>query len=205
MLLHWAYLAAIAAEAMSAALIAGRRSMDWFGVCVIACITALGGGTVRDVLLGHHPLAWIEHPSYLVVTICAALATGIVAPFMKRLHKAFLALDALGLVVFTVIGCNIAVSVQVPFFIVVVIGVITGTFGGVLRDVLCGQVPLLFQKELYASISLATGVLYLGAQKLGVGHEVAMVGSMAIGFALRMLAIRYEWNMPKFVYKEEWD
>lgn len=179
--------------------------MDWFGVCVIACITALGGGTVRDVLLGHYPLAWIEHPSYLLVTLCAALATGLLAPFMKRLRSVFLTLDALGLVVFTVIGCNIAVSVGVPFFIVLVIGVITGTFGGVLRDVLCGQVPLLFQKELYASVSLITGLLYLGAQALAVPHSVAMVGAMAIGFVLRMLAIRYHWDMPKFVYKDEWE
>ena len=205
MLLHIAYRIAIAAEAMTAALVAGRRNMDWLGVCVIACITALGGGTLRDVLLGHHPLGWVEHPIYLGVTIGAALLTAVVAPIMRRLRTAFLLLDALGLVVFTIIGCNVATAMQLPMFIVLISGMITGTFGGVLRDMLCGQIPLLFQKELYATVSLLTGLLYVLAQRLGLTHDAAMFGAMAIGFTVRVLAIRYHWEMPKFVYKEDWD
>ena len=108
LLLHVLFLIAIAAEAMSAALVAGRREMDWLGVCVLACVTALGGGTLRDVLLGRHPLSWIEHPYYLVIVLVAALATALIAPIAKRLRTSFLVLDAIGLVVFTVIGCDIA-------------------------------------------------------------------------------------------------
>jgi uncharacterized membrane protein YeiH len=205
MLLHILYLVAIAAEAMSAALVAGRREMDWLGVCVIACVTALGGGTLRDVLLGRHPLSWIEHPSYLVIVLVAALATALIAPIAKRLRTSFLVLDAIGLVVFTVIGCDIAKGLGLHWIIILVSGMVTGTFGGVLRDVLCTQIPLLFRKELYASVSLVTGGLYMAAPRLGIDHTVGMVVAMVVGFVLRMLAIRYHWEMPKFVYKDDWD
>lgn len=205
MVLHVLYLIAIVAEAMTAALVAGRKEMDWFGVCVIASITALGGGTVRDILIGRHPLTWIEHPEYLLVTVAAALATAFIAPYMRRLRKVFLTLDAVGLVVFTVIGCNIAAAMQLPLLIVVVVGMVTGCAGGVLRDLLCGQVPLLFQKELYASVSMLTGVLYLLLERTPLHHGVTVGIAMLVGFVLRMLAIRYEWNMPRFVYRSEWD
>ncbi len=205
MLLHILYLIAIAAEAMSAALVAGRREMDWLGVCVIACVTALGGGTLRDVLLGRHPLSWIEHPSYLVIVLAAALATALIAPIAKRLRTSFLVLDAIGLVVFTVIGCDIAKGLHLHWIIILVAGMVTGTFGGVLRDVLCTQIPLLFRKELYASVSLLTGAIYMTAPHLGMDHAVGMVVAMVVGFTVRMLAIRYHWEMPKFVYKDDWD
>lgn len=205
MTLHIAYLVAIVAEAMTAALVAGRREMDWFGVCVIACVTALGGGTVRDVLLGNHPLSWIQHPEYMAYTLLAAISMGLLASTVVRLRRLFLLLDALGLVVFTVIGCNVADSLSLPFAIIIVSGMITGTCGGVLRDLLCGQTPLLFRKELYASVSLLTGLLYMGGQRAGLNHDLAMLAAMAAGFILRVLAIRYDWNMPRFVYRSNWD
>lgn len=203
--LHVLYLVAISAEAMTAALVAGRKEMDWFGVCVVASVTALGGGTLRDLLLGHHPLSWIARPEYLLITVTAALAMAFVAPYMRRLRKVFLTLDAIGLVVFTVIGCNVAMSLQMPVLIVVVAGMVTGCAGGVLRDMLCGQVPLLLQKELYASVSLLTGVLYLGLGRTPLAHGAVLGLAMAAGFVLRMLAIRRGWNMPRFVYRAEWD
>ena len=212
-MLHVLYIVAIIAEAMTAALVAGRKQMDWFGVCVVASITALGGGTVRDVLLGHYPLTWIRHPEYLVVTVVAALAPPgsfghrchFIAPYMRRLRKVFLTLDAVGLVVFTIIGCNVALALELPLLIVVVAGMVTGCAGGVLRDLLCGQVPLLFQKELYASVSLLTGALYLALGRTLLLHDAVVAIAMVVGFVVRMLAIRYEWNMPRFVYRSEWD
>ena len=95
---------------MTGALSAGRRSMDWFGVTLIACVTALGGGSVRDVLLGHYPLTWVKHPEYLVLTCCAAFVTIIIAKWMSQLRSIFLILDALGLIGFTIIGCQIALQ-----------------------------------------------------------------------------------------------
>lgn len=203
--MHLAYVVAIVAEAMSAALVSGRRGMDWFGVCVIASVTALGGGTVRDVLLGHYPLSWVQHPEYLGYVLLAALSVAILAPVIVRMKSMFLFLDALGLVVFTVIGCNVANDLSLPLGIVIASGMITGTCGGMLRDVLCGQTPLLFQKELYATVSLVTGLIYMGGEYLGVHHAAAMLTAMGLGLVLRLLAIRYDWNMPRFAYGGKWD
>jgi len=198
------YLVAITAEAMTAALAAGRRDMDWVGVCIIACVTALGGGSVRDVLLGHYPLTWVLHPEYLWITAGAAMLTALVAPAMKRLHSLFLLLDALGLVVFTVIGCQVALQMELPTTVVLISGMITGCAGGVLRDVLCNDIPLLLRKELYASVSVVTGILFVGARALEVNPNIAMFVAMGLGLAMRILAIRFDWQMPKFVYRDEW-
>jgi uncharacterized membrane protein YeiH len=202
MFLHILYLVAITAEAMTAALAAGRRSMDWVGVCLLGCVTALGGGSVRDLLLGRYPLVWVEHPSYLLVTAAAALATIAIARLMRRLRTLFFVLDAIGLVVFTVIGCNIALAQGLPVLVVIVAGMITGCVGGVLRDVLCNDVPLLFRRELYASVSIVTGGLYVAGLGLGLPHDPVMLAAMAFGLAMRLLALRFDWHMPKFVYSE---
>ena len=202
MFLHILYLTAITAEAMTAALAAGRRSMDWVGVCLLGCVTALGGGSVRDLLLGRYPLVWVEHPSYLLVTAAAALATIAIARLMRRLRTLFFVLDAIGLVVFTVIGCNIALAQGLPVLVVIVAGMITGCVGGVLRDVLCNDVPLLFRRELYASVSIVTGALYLAGLGVGLPHAPVMIAAMALGLAMRLLALRFDWHMPKFVYSE---
>ncbi|HUH60252.1 MAG TPA: trimeric intracellular cation channel family protein [Candidimonas sp.] len=198
------YLIAITAEAMTAALAAGRRDMDWIGVCIIASVTALGGGSIRDMLLGHYPLTWVLHPEYLWITSGAALLTALIAPVMRRLRRLFLLLDALGLVVFTVIGCQVALQMQLPATVVLVSGMVTGCAGGMLRDVLCNDIPLLLRKELYASVSLLTGALFMGAQHVGINLNASMVGAMIAGLALRMLALRFNWQMPKFVYRDEW-
>ncbi|MBV8797863.1 MAG: trimeric intracellular cation channel family protein [Hyphomicrobiales bacterium] len=188
---------------MTAALAAGRRSMDWVGVCLLGSVTALGGGSMRDILLGHYPLSWVGHPYYLLVTAGAALFTIAIARVVHRLRLVFLVLDAIGLALFTVIGCNVALDLNLPFLIVIMSGMITGCIGGVLRDVLCTEVPLLFRSELYASVSVVAGVLYVGGLRAGLPHDPVMVAAMSAGLALRLLAIRYGWNMPKFVYTRE--
>ncbi|MFG1478180.1 trimeric intracellular cation channel family protein [Xanthobacter sp. V4C-4] len=196
------YIVAIVAEAMTAALAAGRREMDWVGVCLLGSVTALGGGSVRDVLLGRHPLSWIEHPSYLLITSGAALGTIFIARYMHHLRYLFLFLDAVGLVVFTLIGCNVALSLGMPVIIVIASGMITGCVGGVLRDILCADVPLLFRAELYGTVSIVTGGLYVGGKWLGVPHDHLLIGTMLLGLGLRLLALRYGWRMPKFAYTE---
>ena len=158
---------------MTAALAAGRRSMDWAGVCMLGCITALGGGTIRDVLLGHYPLVWVQNPSYLALTAGAAFVTILIARLVHRLNLAFLVLDAIGLVVFTMAGCDVAWQMNASLPIVIVAGMITGCAGGVLRDILCNDVPLLFRSELYASVSVVTGLFYATA----FGLQVSMTRS----------------------------
>ncbi|MGK9169729.1 trimeric intracellular cation channel family protein [Inquilinus limosus] len=203
MLLHSLYLIAIVAEAMTAALAAGRRSMDWVGVYLLGCVTALGGGSARDVLLGHYPLSWVEHPSYLLITGGAALLTIPAARLMHHLRRLFLLLDAIGLVVFTVIGANIAMALDLPIVIVIASGMITGCVGGVLRDVLCNDIPLLFRSELYATVSVVTGGIYVAGLAAGIGHDLVTAAAMVIGLALRLLALRFGWSMPKFVYTRD--
>src|SRR5215475_16174711 len=193
-------LVALAAQGMTAALAAGRRSMDWFGVAMLACITALGGGTIRDILLGHYPLVWVENPSFLALTAIAALLTIPIARLVHRLDVAFLVLDAIGLVVFTMAGCDVAWQKDASLPIVIVSGMITGCAGGVLRDILCNDVPLLFRSELYASVSVVTGLFYATAFGLKLNNEVWTALTFALGVTFRLLAIRFNWGMPKFVF-----
>src|SRR5215469_2557505 len=198
--LHFLSLVALAAQAMTAALAAGRRSMDWAGVCMLGCITALGGGTIRDVLLGHYPLVWVEHPSVLAITTIAAFCTIVIARVVHRLNVAFLVLDAIGLVVFTMAGCDVAWQTGASLPIVIVSGMITGCAGGVLRDILCNDVPLLFRSELYASVSVVTGLFYATAFGLKLNDELWTALTFVLGITFRLLAIRYKWEMPKFVF-----
>ena len=191
---------ALVAEAMTAALAAGRRKMDWLGVAMLGCITALGGGSVRDVLLGHYPLWWVASPYLLVLTGGAALLTIALARFVHRFHALFLVLDAIGLVVFTIMGCNIALAMGQPLLIVVVAGMITGCVGGVLRDIMCNDVPLLFRSELYASVSIVTGLLYIGGSKLQQSPDLVIAVTFVLGLTFRLLAIRLKLEMPKFIY-----
>ncbi|CAM3866785.1 UPF0126 inner membrane protein [Pseudomonas reidholzensis] len=197
------YLVAITAEAMTGALSAGRRGMDWFGVVLIACVTALGGGSVRDVLLGHYPLTWVKHPEYLVLTSFAALLTIFIAPLMRHLRSLFLVLDALGLVAFTLIGCMTALEMGQGMLVASISGVITGVFGGILRDIFCNDIPLVFRRELYASVSFAAAWFYLGCVHFNVPAEQGMLLTLFGGFLVRLLAIRFHWEMPKFHYNDQ--
>lgn len=203
MLLHTMFLIAIVAEAMTAALLAGRRQMDWVGVCLLGCITALGGGSLRDILLGHYPLTWVAHPEYLAYTAIAALLTIAIANLVNRLRVLFLMLDGLGLVVFTVIGCDVARELGQPAAVAIIAGMITGCAGGVMRDVLCNDVPLLFRRELYASVSIVAGGLYMAGLHYGFDPRSVTLVALAAGFVFRGLAILFNWHMPRFVFARD--
>lgn len=199
------YLIAITAEAMSGALAAGRRNMDIFGVAVIAFVTALGGGTIRDLVLGHFPVGWTQHPGYIYLVISAGLLTTLVARYMHHLKRLFLVLDAMGLIAFSLIGCNVALEMGYPLPVVVMSGMTTGIFGGILRDVLCNQVPVVFRRELYASVSLAVCAFFLGLRGLGVDAGLGTAISFTGGLTLRLLAIYWGWKLPTFSYRQHWD
>jgi len=188
------------AAAMTAALAAGRRSMDWVGVALLGSITALGGGSTRDMLLGNYPLAWVKEPYLLGITTVAALLSIAIVGMIHRFRRLFFVLDAIGLVVFTIQGCDIALKMHQHISVVIVAGMISGCVGGVLRDVLCNDVPLLFRAELYASVSIVTGAIYVAGLGLGVSPDPVTAVALAIGLAFRLLAIHFRWEMPKFVY-----
>lgn len=199
------YLVAITAEAMSGALAAGRRNMDIFGVAVIAFVTALGGGTVRDLVLGRFPIGWTQHPEYVYLVIGAGLLTTVVARYLHHLKRVFLVLDAMGLIAFSLIGCSVALEMGYRTPVVVMAGMITGICGGVLRDVLCNHVPVVFRHELYASVSLVVCILFLSLRAIGVDTDLNTAISFASGLTLRLLAIWAGWRLPTFSYQQRWE
>lgn len=196
------YMIAITAEAMSGALAAGRRNMDLFGVAVIAFFTALGGGTVRDILLGNFPVTWTQNPLYIYLTISGGLATIVIARFMRHLNQLFLVLDAIGLVAFTVIGCNVALQLGYDTVVVVMAGITTGIFGGIIRDILCNRTPLVLRHELYASVSLVVALLYVTLLGQGLNENVTLLAAFSLGLLLRMAAIRWQLSLPVFRYPQ---
>lgn len=204
-LLLLVYLIAITTEAMSGALAAGRRNMDIFGVAVIAFVTALGGGTIRDVVLGNYPIGWTQHPEYVYLVILAGLTTIVLARFMHHMKRSFLMLDAMGLVAFSLIGCDVALRLDYPVVVVIMAGMLTGISGGILRDVLCNQVPVVFRRELYASVSLFVCVLFLVLRAAGVDGDLNMLLCFVLGFGFRMLALRRSWRLPTFSYQQRWE
>ena len=203
-MLHILYVIAIIAEAMTASFSAGRRDMDYMGVVIIAWVTALGGGTIRNLLLGHYPMTWVEHPVYLILTAVAALITTVASQRVLKLKKLFLILDAIGLVVFTILGCQLAIDMNMPSIIVIICGMITGCAGGIMRDLLCNDIPLIFQKEIYASVSLVTGIVFvLGLYLIPTPYHYATVLAFFIGLVFRLLAVHYDWSLPKFIFRDE--
>ena len=162
------WLIGILAEAMTGALAAGKKQMDLFGVVIIGCVTAIGGGNLRDMLLGNYPIIWIENAHYLIAVAAASLLTVMFAPLMRYLSRLFLAIDAVGLAVFSIVGAQKTLMLGYSAEIAIVMGVVTGVFGGVIRDILCNQVPLIFKKELYALVALLTAALYVVMKLNGI-------------------------------------
>jgi uncharacterized membrane protein YeiH len=189
----------VAVFAISGALMAGRKSMDLFGVLVIAVITALGGGTLRDLILDNHPVAWIRNDAYILVAGLAALGTVLWVRLTRPIHETGLQVaDAFGLAVFTVMGTQIALQYDTPVSAAVIMGVMTGVAGGVMRDVLCNEIPMIFQKEIYATACIAGSLVFIVLQRLEVTPWLATGLSMATVLLARLAAIRWRLGLPRF-------
>lgn len=183
--------------AASGVLSAARKGMDILGVAVIAVVTALGGGTLRDLLLDRHPVAWIAHTSYLWTSLVATALTLLYVRHRHPPERALLVADALGLAFFVIGGVRIAEQMGQTGLIAVLMGAITGTAGGVVRDVLSAEVPLVLRPgTLYVTAALAGATLYLGLEAVHVEPQVASVGGMVLIAGLRLWAIRENVKLP---------
>lgn len=188
----------VAVFAISGALAAGRKSLDLLGVIVIAVVAAIGGGTLRDLLLDRHPIFWIADPVYLVVITAAAVLTLLYARRRGPPGVALLVADALGLAVFTIIGAQAAESVGLPAVSIVIMGTLTGVAGGVLRDVLCGEIPLILRRDIYATAAVAGASLYLLGQVAGFSPLVSAITGIVTVVVLRLIAIVKSLGLPVF-------
>lgn len=200
-LLYTIGIAAVAVNAASGVLEAGRRPFDLFGMVVVALAAALGGGSLRDVLLGR-TVFWIADQTYLVTAIVAGMATFTLVRMVRLPAKLFLLPDAIGLALFTVVGTQAALSMGAPWLVASLMGVITGVFGGILRDMLCNEVPLVFGGELYATASWAGALLLVGLITLGVTTALAAVAGGALVLTMRLGAIVFGWRLPVFTARK---
>lgn len=198
-LLYLFGLVGAAVFAVSGALAAGRKKFDLLGVVVIALVTAIGGGTLRDVLLDRHPIAWLADPAYLAVILASALLTLVYVRFRQPPRMSLQIADALGLALFTISGTQIAEQAGLPGMAAVVLGAVTGSFGGLMRDILSAEVPLLLrQSDLYATAAIAGSTIYLILEGLGVERAPASFAGMATVFAVRLAAILWRLRLPVF-------
>lgn len=187
---------AVSASAISGALEARKHEMDIVGAMTIAFVTAFGGGTMRDLLLGRTPIFWVIDPFLSVVTFCVAL---IAFYWLDRLPTRLLNVpDAIGLGLFSILGASYAMQIHASAIVIVLMGVVTGVFGGVLRDLLCNRIPYLFRKntELYATCSFIGTWVFVICTWLRVDSLTASIAGAAIIFVLRLLAIRFKMTLP---------
>lgn len=201
-LLYWTALIAVSVNALTGVLDAGRKRMDLVGAVMVGTATALGGGTVRDVLLDRK-VFWIADQTYLLVAIATTLVVFFAVRGLKLPQRLFLIPDAIGLALFTITGTQIALEWQAPWLVASLLGVTTGVVGGVLRDVLCNEVPLVFVRgELYASAAWAGALALIGLQALEVAPVIAAGAGMAIVLGARLVAMAFRITLPTYTERQ---
>ena len=204
-LLYWLDLFGIIVFSLSGALMAGRYKLDPFGVVVLASVTAIGGGTIRDVIL-QTPVFWVVQPLYIYVILTTALLTIILIRQPKRIPKRFLLIaDALGLALFAVLGTQKSLALGSPLPIAIVMGTVTGVAGGMIRDVLCNVIPMILQKEIYALAAILGGALFVVFHLLGWPENEATITAISGALLLRLAAIYWRVSLPAFNIIEKKD
>ncbi len=185
-----------AAFAISGARQAIVRKLDVFGVLIISFVTAVGGGTLRDVLIGNTPVAWMRNEQTIAIILAGATVTMLVNGLYRKLRNTLFLFDSLGLGLFTLAGVDVALQAGFSPGMAIALGTISACFGGVIRDVLLNQVPLIFHKEIYASACIAGGVLFFGLRYLGIDNTVNQVLCICSIVLIRMVAVRYQLSLP---------
>lgn len=195
-LLYYLDLFGVAVFAISGALTASEKKMDLYGVAVISLVTAIGGGTLRDLLLDRHPIFWFNDPVLLVVILTASAGAILYTRYKHPPLRALLIADAFGLGLFAISGAQIAESQNLSPLIVVIMAAITGTAGGLTRDILCNEIPLVLKKDIYATAAMAGAAMYLALKSAGMDSVIAGVIGSAFVFAVRIAAITFRLHQP---------
>ncbi len=182
--------------AISGIRLAAAKEFDWFGAFVVGFVTAIGGGTTRDLFLGVTPF-WMLSPSYIYCTLLGMITVLVFSKKLVRLDTPFFIFDAIGLALFVVIGIEKTLDLNYPFWVAIVMGTITGVAGGVMRDVFINETPLVFRQEVYALACVMGGIVFAVCSMLDYGHEVCEVLSLASVLIVRLLAVKYHWRLPK--------
>ena len=185
------------AFAISGALVASDKNFDLFGVLIIAFVTAVGGGMLRDVLINAHPINWIGDLNYVWTILAAVITTILFKSKILPLSKTLFLFDTIGLGVFTLLCLQKGLAYNLHPIIALIMGMISAVFGGVLRDILTNKVPLIFEKEIYASACLVGGVLYLSLDYFEVNQNVSFVFAASIIFSIRLVAVKFHLQLPK--------
>jgi len=189
------------AFAISGVLVAMEKRLDLFGVGIIALVTALGGGTLRDMLIGSTPVTWTTTPVYMYVILGSVLFAILFQSRLKYLRKSLFLFDTIGIGLYTMVGIEKGVEAGLEPLICVTLGTITASFGGVLRDILCNEIPVIFRKEIYATACILGGVGYFLLVKTPLPEAYAYLSGLALVIGVRLLAVRYGIALPN-IYKK---
>lgn len=203
-LLYWLDIFGTAVFAFSGALMAGRYKLDPFGVMVLATVTAIGGGTIRDLVIGASPVFWVVKPVYLWVILATSIFTIVFIRRPRRIpHRFLLVSDALGLGLFAVLGCAKSLTYGVPTGVAIMMGAITGVAGGMIRDVLCNEIPLVLQKEIYATAAILGAGSYVLFRAFNIADNVALIAAISAALMLRLAAIYWQVTLPAFQIRDK--
>ena len=187
--------AGTAVFAISGALAAMNKKFDLFGILILAAVTAIGGGTLRDVLIGRVPVGWMQHLEYIYIIFGAAVFTIFFKNYLGHVRKTLFLFDSIGLALFTITGVELGLQYQLHPIVCVLLGTMTAAFGGVIRDILSNEIPLIFQKEVYASVSLSGGLLFLLLAQTSFSQNATYVLTSLFVILLRILAVRFHWSL----------
>ncbi|MEN8702971.1 MAG: trimeric intracellular cation channel family protein [Polaribacter sp.] len=185
------------AFAISGALVASDKKFDLFGVLIIAFVTAVGGGMLRDILINAHPINWIGDLNYLWTIFLAVFLTFLFKSKIAYLSKTLFLFDTIGISVFTLLGLQKGLTINLHPMIALIMGMVSAVFGGVLRDVLTNKVPLIFEKEIYASACLAGGICYLVLTFLETPKDINFIVSASVIIIIRLISVKYSLELPK--------
>lgn len=188
------------AFAISGVLVAMEKKLDLFGVLIIAFVTAIGGGSLRDLLIGNTPVIWMRDATYVITIVVTVVVAIIFVNQLKYLRKSLFLFDTIGIGLYTLIGVEKGVEAGLLPVMCVALGTITASFGGVIRDILCNEIPVIFRKEIYATACILGGASYFLLTKLPIAESYAYSGAIVMVIGLRLLAVRFKIRLPN-IYK----